>query len=113
MVLALGSSVDFNSSGFGGLLSPGLLVMLPLLGGAVLGVATTELWRRQNNNYLSVNITWTLIGSVIILLTLRWLLDRYFFEVLLPPALFSEPSSVLLMGLIVGGFWRSWRDRLF
>jgi len=113
VVLALGSLVQVDSPGFGGLLSPGVLLMLPLLGGAALGVATTELWRRQNNNYLSINITWTLIGSVVMLLTLRWLLDKHFFGALLPPALFSEPSSVLLMGLIIGGFWRSWRDRLF
>ena len=84
---------------------------MTLLGGPILGVATTELWRRQNNDYLSTDIVWTLLGSVTMLLILRWLLAKYFFGSLLPPALMSEPSSVMLMGLILGGFWRFWSDR--
>lgn len=106
IVLAMGGLAQLSS------LSSGLLLAMTLLGGALLGVVTTELWRRQNNNYLAPDIAWTLIGSVTLLLILRWLLAKYFFGALLPPALLSEPSSVLLMGMVIGGFWRSWGDRL-
>lgn len=82
-----------------------------LLGGALLGIATTELWRRQNNGYLAINLAWTLIGSTTLLLILRWLLAKYFFGALLPPTLLSEPSSVVIMGMVIGGFWRSWSAR--
>lgn len=89
-------------------LASGLLPFMALLGGPILGVATTELWRHQNNNYLAADAVWTLIGSVTILLILRWLFAKYFFGALLPPAFLSEPSSLLLMGMILGGFWRFW-----
>lgn len=105
IVLAVGGLAGLNN------LSSGLLLAMSLLGGACLGVATTELWRYQNNNYLETHIVWTLIGSVTMLLILRWLLAKYFFGALLPPALLSEPSSVLLMGMVMGGFWRFWGDR--
>lgn len=105
IVLAIGGVAKLSP------ISPGLSMAMTLLGGALLGVASTELWRRQNNHYLASNIAWTLIGSVTILLSLRWLLATYFFSTLLPPALLSEPSSVLLMGLVIGGFWRAWSDR--
>ena len=106
IVLALGGLEQLNN------LSPGVLLAMTLLGGALLGMATTELWRRQNNNYLAADIGWTLIGSVTMLLILRWLLAKYFFGTLLPPALLSEPSSVLLLGMVIGGFWRSWIHRI-
>ena len=89
----------------------GLILSVTFLGGPFLGVATTELWRRQHNNYLAPDMVWTLIGSITMLLILRWLLAKYFFGALLPPALLSEPSSVLLMGMIIGGFWRFWSSR--
>lgn len=106
IVLALGGLEQLSK------ISSGLLLAMTLLGGAFLGVTTTELWRRRNNNYLPSDIAWTLIGSVTLLLILRWLLAKYFFGALLPPDLLSEPSSLLLMGLVIGGFWRSWSDRL-
>lgn len=106
IVLAMGGVSKVSN------ISPGLFMAMELLGGALLGVATTELWQRQNSNHLAADITWTLIGSVTLLLILRWLLAKYFFGALLPPALLSEPSSVLLMGMVIGGFWRSWSDRI-
>lgn len=112
-IIAIEWAIIFALGGIAGLsqLSPVLLMAMTLLGGPILGVATTELWRRQNNNYLATDIVWTLLGSVTMLLILRWLLAKYFFGSLLPPALMSEPSSVMLMGLILGGFWRFWSDR--
>ncbi|NJN31760.1 MAG: hypothetical protein HC824_16035 [Synechococcales cyanobacterium RM1_1_8] len=76
--------------------------------GAALGIATAELWCFQQRSGLSQPaIAWTLVGSLILALFVRWLLSLVFGS-LLPPALLTEPSMVTVMGIVIGAFWRSW-----
>ena len=94
-------------------LTPRTQLLLNLLGGGLMGWATTELWLyRQRSPYLQPAIVWTLVGSLVIVLSLRWLITQLPAAGLLPPALMTDLTSSLLMCLILGGFWRFWRDRL-
>lgn len=94
-------------------ITPRMLLLLSLLGGGIMGWATTELWLyRQRSKFLQPATVWTLVGSLVIVLSLRWLLAQFLAGTLLPPALLTDLTSSLLMCLILGGFWRFWRDRL-
>jgi zinc transporter ZupT len=97
----------------GPMLPAWLLVLLGILAGPILGAATTELWcYQQRSRYLSPELVWTLVGSLLMVLSFRWLLGKFVFQTLLPPAILTEVSGTLAMGIAVGGFWRVWSDRL-
>jgi hypothetical protein len=90
-----------------------LYSLMGLLAGPLLGAATTELWcYRQRSSYVPPDLVWTLVGSLLMVLSLRWLLGQFAFQALLPPAILTDVSPTLAMGIAVGGFWRVWSDRL-
>lgn len=93
---------------------PGWLMMLiKLFRGLALGLATAELWRyQQNGNSPSNTLAWTLVGSLLIALTVLWILRKYAFAALLPAVVLTDIDEITPMGIILGSFWRSWIWRL-
>lgn len=103
--------LELRSLGAGSI-PPWLYLLMGLLAGPLLGAATTELWcHRQRSRYAPPDLVWTLVGSLLMVLSLRWLLGQFAFQTLLPPAILTELSPTLAMGIAVGGFWRVWSDR--
>lgn len=83
------------------------------LGAPAMGIAATELWRyRQNTTYVDQTIGWTLVGSLLVVTSIRWILKNYIFASLLPSPLFTDLTFPMLMGIILGVFWRDIAQRL-
>jgi hypothetical protein len=79
--------------------------------GMALGISSTELYLRQPQApMLSLGVTWTLVGSLLLVLMGRWLLG-FAFGNLLPPALVTNVEYVSLIGIVIGAFWRTWWRR--